>query len=98
MNAPRSFPPRYPPWFTGVAVATLVALLAGGVFSGLFVAVMMVNRWLGLFLLALGTAGSVPVLAAYRRRPVTRWFCAGFAGAVVIAWCAVVGALTSGLV
>ncbi|CAM3226674.1 DUF2537 domain-containing protein [Tsukamurella hominis] len=90
--------PRYTPWITGTAVAVVVALLAGGVLSGLFVAVMAVNRWLGLFLLALGTAGAVPVLTAYRRRPVARWFCAGFAGAMVIAWLGAVVALSSGLV
>lgn len=83
--------------YTGVAVAALVAVLAGGVFSGLFVAVLVVNRWLGLFLLALGSAGAVPVLTAYRRTPVARWFCAGFAGAIAIAWLAVVVALTNGL-
>lgn len=90
--------PRYTPWITGTAVAAVVALLAGGVLSGLFVAVMAVNRWLGLFLLVLGTAGAVPVLSAYRRRPVARFFCAGFAGAIVMAWLAAVVALTSGLV
>lgn len=89
--------PRYTPWFTGVAVAALVALLAGGVFSGLFVAVMVVNRWLGLFLLALGTAGATPVLVAYRATPVARWFCAGFAGALLIAWMATVVATASGV-
>ena len=90
--------PRYTPAITGTAVAVLVELIAGAVLAGLFVAVMSVNRWLGLFLLALGTAGAVPVLTAYRRRPVTRWFCAGFAGAVGIAWLAAVAALSSGLV
>ncbi|CAM3940401.1 DUF2537 domain-containing protein [Tsukamurella ocularis] len=90
--------PRYTPWITGTAVAVVVALLGGGVLSGLFVAVMAVGRWLGLFLLALGTAGAVPVLTAYRLRPVARWFCAGFAGAIVIAWLAAVAALSSGLV
>ena len=78
--------------------STALALLAGGVLSGLFVAVMAVNRWLGLFLLALGTAGAVPVLSAYRLRPVARWFCAGFAGAIAIAWLGAVVALSSGLV
>jgi len=57
-----------------------------------------VYRWLGLFLLALGTAGAVPVLSAYRRRPVARWFCAGFAGALVLAWLGAVVALAGGLV
>ncbi|TWS18819.1 DUF2537 domain-containing protein [Tsukamurella asaccharolytica] len=90
--------PRYPPRITGTAVAVLVALLVGGVLSGLFVSVMAVNRWLGLFLLALGAAGAVPVLAAYRERPVARWFCAGFAGAIAFALLAAVVALTSGLV
>ena len=64
MSTPRH-PPRYPPWFTGTAVAVVVALLAGGVLSGLFVGVMSVNRWLGLFLLALGTAGAVAGLAGW---------------------------------
>ncbi len=90
--------PRYTPSMTGTAVAVVVALLAGGVLTGLFVAVMSVHRWLGLFLLALGTAGACPVLAAYRRRPVARWFCAGFGGAIVIAWLGAVAALSSGLV
>lgn len=90
--------PRYTPVLTGIAVAVLVALLAGGVLTGLFVAVMGVQRWLGLFLLALGTAGAGPVLWAYRRRPVVRWFCAGFAGAVLFAWAGAVVALSSGLV
>ena len=90
--------PRYPPWFTGTAVAAVVAVLAGGVLAGMFVGVMAVNRWLGLFLLVLGTAGAVPVLSAYRRRPVARFFCAGFAGAIVIAWLGAIVALSSGLV
>lgn len=90
--------PRYPSGATGVAVAVVVALVAGIVLSALFVAVMAVNRWLGLFLLALGTAGSVPVLAAYRRRPVARWFCAGIAGAIGITWLGAVEALARGLV
>ena len=89
---------RYPPWFVGAAVAALVALLAGAVFSGLFVAVMAVNRWLGLFLLVLGTAGAGPVVSAYRRAPVVRWFCAGFAGAFGIAWLAAITALANGAV
>lgn len=90
--------PRYTPWITGIAVAAVVALLAGGVLSGLFVAVMVVNRWLGLFLLVLGTAGAVPVLSAYRQRPVARFFCAGFAAAILMAWLGAVVALSSGLV
>ena len=56
------------------------------------------SSWLGFLAVALGAAGAVPVLAAYRERPVARWFCAGFAGAIVIALLAAVVALTSGLV
>ena len=51
------------PWITGTAVAVVVALLAGGVLSGLFVAVMAVNRWLGLFLLALGAIAGLTLLS-----------------------------------
>lgn len=90
--------PHYSPAPAGGAVAVLVALLAGGVLTGLFVAVMGVQRWLGLSLLAVATAGAVPVLLAYRRRPVVRWFCAGFAGALLFAWAGAIAALASGLV
>lgn len=88
---------RFTPAFTGTAVAVLVALLAGSVLSALFLGVMSVSVWLGLALLALGTAGAAPLLGAYRARPVARWFCAGFAGGTLLVWLVCVAAIANGV-
>ncbi|GAA1010999.1 DUF2537 domain-containing protein [Tsukamurella strandjordii] len=89
---------RYTPAFTGTAVAVLVAMLGGTVLSLLFVTVMLVNMWLGLGLLALGTGGAAPVLYGYRHRPVTRWFCAGGAVALLLTWLCALAAIGNGVV
>ncbi|ADG77472.1 DUF2537 domain-containing protein [Tsukamurella paurometabola] len=89
---------RFTVWYTGAAVAVLVALLGGPVLSALFLAVMLVNVWLGVALLALGTAGAAPVLYLYRRTPVARWFCAGGLLAVLVVWIAAGAAIANGVV
>ncbi|WP_019200791.1 DUF2537 domain-containing protein [Tsukamurella sp. 1534] len=87
---------RYTPVYAGTAVAVLVAGLTGIVLTVLFLAVMLVNVLLGFGLLALGTAGAAPVLVAYRRAPVGRWFCAGVTGGLVVTWLSVIAVTASG--
>ncbi|WP_024800693.1 DUF2537 domain-containing protein [Nocardia sp. BMG51109] len=78
--------PEPTPWAAGLAVATLVAVLAAAAVYSFGAALAHVHWLLAVAVNLIAAGGAAPTAWRWRNTPVTRWVLGGVAAGVAVGW------------